>query len=159
MKVRQAIITDADRIYELIKIRMRWMDENNIYQWNKTKYLERYPLSYIKDQIENNTFYVAYNSCNIFGAMALFTNDQRWQDTSESIYVHHLVADPSEKGTGALLIKFAEKYAKKNGFYSVRLDSQENNICLDKYYDALGYIKCGMCKDGLYIGYLREKIV
>ena len=45
----------------------------------------------------------------------------------------------------------------KQGKIFLRLDSQQANHALSRYYDSLGYSPVGTCVDGSYEGILREK--
>ncbi len=39
----------------------------------------------------------------------------------------------------------------------MRLDSSKGNATLAAFYENLGYLPVGKCKDGVYEGILREK--
>ena len=49
---------DVEQIYELIKKRIKWMDNNNIHQWNKTKYLDSYPKEYFVEKVATGQLYI-----------------------------------------------------------------------------------------------------
>lgn len=42
---------DIKDILSLIKLRIKWMDEKGIEQWNKTDYLNSYPSEYFENCI------------------------------------------------------------------------------------------------------------
>lgn len=52
-----------------------------------------------------------------------------------------------------------EQFAVDGGKRFVRLDCAVNNAFLNRYYEAAGYVLSGTCKDGLYEGNRREKIL
>lgn len=157
MRIRMAEINDIDNIIALIQKRIDWMDEKGLNQWNKTNYLEVYPKEYFRKGIENGSFFVAEEDGEIIGTMALYRKDYRWEDGLDSVYVHHLTAEPQRKGIGRKLIEFAEEYAKNIPVDMIRLDSAVDNQKLADYYEPMGYMPVGECVDGLYIGILREK--
>ena len=91
--------------------------------------------------------------------MALLDRDARWPngDDGRALYVHHLATDPDRPGLGREMLAWAEDYARKQGKIFLRLDSQQANHALSRYYDSLGYSPEGTCVDGSYEGILREK--
>ncbi len=157
MEIRSAEIGDIDNIIALIQKRIDWMDEKNLNQWNKTNYLDVYPKKYFMEGINNKCFFVAEEDGKVIGTMALYRHDPRWEDGLDSVYVHHLTAEPGKAGVGRSLIKFAEEYAKNIPVDMIRLDSAVGNQKLTDYYEAMGYMPAGECVDGLYAGILREK--
>ncbi|MEG1876847.1 MAG: GNAT family N-acetyltransferase [Lachnospiraceae bacterium] len=159
MTITKATLSDIDAIIALIQARINWMETQHLNQWNKTKYLECYPYDYFADKIREESVFVAVQDGIIIGAMALFCYDPRWENDKEAFYVHHLVADCDYPGLGRQLLSFAEEYAKEHGIKVLRLDSQQGNPVLNRYYDVLGYTKVGQCVDELYRGIKREKIL
>ena len=152
---RKAEKKDVKFIISLIKQRIEWMNQVGINQWNKTDYLGVYPVSYFEQNIDY--FIVAEIHKIIVAATALYRLDERWNEQTNSLYVHHLVSDINYKGVGKKLLEYAEIYAKNNGFESIKLDSAVGNIKLENFYTELGYTPCGTCVDGPYHGILREK--
>ena len=69
----------------------------------------------------------------------------------------YLATDPDRPGLGREMLAWAEDYARKQGKIFLRLDSQQANHALSRYYDSLGYSPEGTCVDGSYEGILREK--
>ena len=56
--IQQAQPADAAAVLELIKARIRWMDEQGIRQWNTTGYLEAYGLDYFMQAARQGVLYV-----------------------------------------------------------------------------------------------------
>jgi hypothetical protein len=54
----KGLINDVEEIYLLIKKRIKWMDDNNIKQWNKTKYLSSYPKKYFEEKATSGQLHV-----------------------------------------------------------------------------------------------------
>ncbi|MGL4847890.1 MAG: GNAT family N-acetyltransferase [Clostridium sp.] len=158
MEIRLATLEDRDKIVELIKRRMKWMDEKDLYQWNKTGYLERYPNIYFDEKINEKIMFVAVEAETVVGVMALFKEDERWKKVNDkALYVHHLAVDETFKGLGVEMLKFAEEYGREIKVDFIRLDSQKTNLKLNNYYENIGYRNVGECIDGVYEGYRREK--
>lgn len=156
---QKAMNEDIDEILILIQKRIKWMDENNINQWNKTDYLKSYPKNYFQELVSKGQLYVVkYKNLNrAIGAFALLEQDKRWNDSSQSYYIHNLVTDIGVSGIGATIIKFCEQIAIKHGKNKIRLDCQDSNHKLNKYYYGLGFEYVGMVQEGNYTGIKREK--
>ena len=108
---QKAMNEDIDEILILIQKRIKWMDENNISQWNKTNYLKYYPQNYYEELVSKGQLYVVkYGDLNsVIGAFALLEQDKCWNDSSQSYYIHNLVTDIGVSGIGATIIKFCEQ--------------------------------------------------
>lgn len=156
---RLAKNNEIDTIFSLYKKRVHWMDKVGIQQWNVTKYLEVYPISYYAERQRLGELYVLSKEGVIIGAVVLLQNDERWLKivASPAYYVHNLVTEPSVKGVGKIILFEAEKMAISRGIQFMRLDCAVDNKFLNEYYDSMGYKMVGCCKEGVYIGNKREK--
>lgn len=156
---QKAINEDIDEVLILIKKRIKWMDENNISQWNKTNYLKHYPRNYYEELVSKGQLYVVkYGDLNsVIGSIALFEQDKRWNDSSQSYFIRNLVTNIGVSGIGAAIIKFCEQMAIKHGKNKIRLDCQASNHKLNEYYSGLGFEYVGMVQEGNYTGIKREK--
>lgn len=157
MIIRKSLVKDVPSIMDLLQIRIDWMDEKGLYQWNKTDYLGVYPSAYFIKLVNRQVVYVAKEADCLQGVMALFSEDPRWTKSGKALYVHHLATDLSCKGLGAEMLCYAETEAIKHGCDYLRLDCQIVNLDLNRYYERLGYICVGTCIDGAYEGNLMEK--
>ncbi len=144
-------------ILDIIKQRINWMDEKGLYQWNKTDYMGVYPPEYFLDLIQKEEVFVAQEGEKVLGVMALFPEDPRWGKNGTAFYVHHLATACGVSGLGKEMLRFAETYALEQKKDYLRLDCQQVNLPLNRYYEALGYVHCGVCIDGEYVGNLMEK--
>lgn len=76
------------------------MDEKNLYQWNRTNYMQRYPREYFLGRISSHEFYLAVDpEGKTVGVMALLLEDGRWTEDEKKncYYVHHLATRPQGK--------------------------------------------------------------
>lgn len=162
-KFRKALDNDLNSIFQLYKDRINWMDQLNLNQWNKTNYLDVYDINYFNTQINALNLYVIENITNnsIVGALVLLNEDDRWKNNEslKSYYIHNLVTSPNIKGIGNFILNEVEVLAVNNDIEALRLDCAEDNYFLNQYYESKGYIAVGKCKDGLYYGIKREKIL
>ena len=157
---RRARLPETKTVYHLIEQRIHWMDENGISGWNKTRYLDFYPLSYFQQQCSAGQLYVlASDAGQVQGAVILLEKDIRWASfpPAAALYVHNLVSAPDAHGAGAAILASTESLARKRGKQFVRLDCAENNAALNRFYESAGYLPRGRCADGPYHGILREK--
>jgi GNAT superfamily N-acetyltransferase len=156
MMIREATKEDIPAILDLLKVRIDWMDDMNLYQWNKTDYLGVYPYEHFENLVNLQVLYVAEEQ-TIVGVMALLKEDPRWPESANTRYVHHLATDPKRKGLGVTMLEFAEDLVLSEGGRVLRLDCQTVNLQLNRYYENLGYLCVGTCVDGAYEGNLMEK--
>lgn len=157
MVIRKATVKDIPDILDLLKLRIQWMDDMGLYQWNKTDYLGVYPHSYFEFRVEQDDLYVAADNGQTVGVMALLRDDPRWPTPAKALYVHHLATHPDYRGLGVTMLSFAEQETLRMGGNVLRLDCQTVNLALNRYYENLGYVHAGTCVDGAYEGSLMEK--
>lgn len=156
----KAIIEDVEEVFWLIKKRIKWMDKNEISQWNKTNYLDSYPKEYFEEKVAMGQLYVMKDdfSGKVAGAVVLLEEDRRWStDRSKSYYIHNFVSDTEIKNVGTRMIYECEKMAIKKGKDRIRLDCQASNHKLNEYYYRLGFESVGNVQVGSYVGNKREK--
>lgn len=92
-------------------------------------------------------------------AAVLLEEDESWNDSIPSLYVHNLVSSRNSKGAGRRFFDHLEDYAQTQKKKYIRLDSARDNKSLEDYYTSLGFIKAGTCIDGPYKGICRQKEV
>lgn len=156
---RKAKADEVERAFSLMEKRVHWMDETGIRQWNVTRYLEAYPMSYYEERQSAGSLYVLVRDGSIIGTVVLLEDDERWQDRSAepALYVHNLATMPGEKGAGKTILLEAEQLARSMGKHYIRLDCAVDNQFLNSYYASFGYQLAGTCEEGLYKGNRLEK--
>ena len=142
--IRRGVHEDLTPILEITKNCAVKMDAMGIYQWN-----ENYPnRNAFIDDIKNNELLVFTKGALLVGCIALCTKmddvykDVKWLTKDvKSLYVHRLAVDPQfqKKGIGKKLMDYAEDFAKKNNFISVRLDTFSKNKNNMRFYERRGY--------------------
>jgi len=146
--IRHAKLSEIFDIIVMTRACSASMIENGIYQWN-----ENYPS---KKKFENDLgrkeLYVLEIEGRIIGAIVISTfMDEEyapiaWSTPNDNaIYIHRLTVHPDHqrKGYAQQMMEFAEAFAKKNGFGSIRLDTFSQNPRNQKFYKARGYRKLG----------------
>ena len=151
---------DVPHVFQLIRQRIAWMDEQGIKSWNKTNYLARFPESYFFEKCRAGELYVLHEADRaLHGAVVLLTEDSRWNTLppAHAYYLHNLVSAPNTHGAGRRILCDVEVLACKNGKDVLRLDCIRGNEAINRFYERAGYVACGECMDGPYHGILREK--
>lgn len=148
MKIRPALIQDLDEIKNLTEACAVAMQDKNIYQWN-----EHYPSrEKLNADIAKNELYILEENSEIRGIIVLtdFMDEEyipiKWlTETGHNLYIHRLATHPSvwDQGYGQQLMDFAEDFARRNGFDSVRLDTFSQNKRNHRFYESRGYKRLG----------------
>lgn len=146
--IRKGTLGDINNILEITKACAANMIDKNIFQWN-----EFYPnkTPFINDA-NRDELYVLEIENEILGCVtaSTFMDEEyipiSWLTPNENnIYIHRLAVHPKYQGKGyaQLLMSFAEDYARKNNFRSVRLDTFSQNKRNNTFYKLRGYQKLG----------------
>tara|TARA_A100001011_G_scaffold127717_1_gene134721 strand:- start:5021 stop:5521 length:501 start_codon:yes stop_codon:yes gene_type:complete len=142
--IRAGNISDIDSILNITKSCAAHMVQNGIYQWS-----EDYPdkSSFVNDG-ENMELYVYIENKKVIACISLCNEmDEVYFPVSwvtknnNNLYIHRLAVHPDfqKKGIGKALMDFAEKYAKKKEYKSIRLDTFSVNKRNLKFYESRGY--------------------
>jgi len=146
--ISKATIEDIDSILKITKVCAKHMISNNIFQWN-----ENYPnkLAFEND-IKRNELYVLKIDSVIMACIVItaFKDEEyrpiKWLSKDENnIYIHRLAVHPKYQGKGIAqqLMDFAENFATKNNYTSIRLDTFSQNKRNQKFYELRGYKRLG----------------
>ena len=146
--IRKATLKDIGKLLEITKACAVSMIHKKIYQWN-----EFYPNknAFLKD-LEQNELYVLELNNELIGCVCVSTfMDEEYKaiswlsQTKNNIYIHRLAIQPNHQGKGYAqkLMTFAEGFAEKKNFLSVRLDTFSQNERNVKFYENRGYKRLG----------------
>jgi len=141
--IKTGNIADIDCVLGITKSCARHMIKQGVYQWN-----EQYPDrdSFVND-VKNNELYVYLEKEKVVGCISLCNEmDEvymavRWKTINlNSLYIHRLAVHPNfqKKGVGKALMDFAENFARKKDYESVRLDTFSKNKRNLKFYNGQG---------------------
>ena len=147
---RPAKYSEVSQIWQILKdaIKRRKKDGSN--QWQ-----DGYPnMEVVKNDIENKIGFVLTQNDTIIGYTAVIINDEpdyiniegRWLSDQDFV-VYHRVAVSEEflaKGMAKKMIKLIEKYALSKNIYSLKADTNHDNIPMMKIFEKLGYSFCGI---------------
>ncbi|WP_425076318.1 GNAT family N-acetyltransferase [Psychroserpens sp. S379A] len=146
--IRKATVNDIGHIISITKACAKFMIDKNIFQWN-----EHYPTkTAFENDLKRDELYVLETDNTIKGCIVISTcMDEeympvQWLTPNEnSIYIHRLAIHPNYQGKGFAqqLMDFAETFAQRNNYTSVRLDTFSRNKRNQKFYELRGYQKLG----------------
>ena len=146
MIIKKASEPDLSQLLSIVKSCGQNLIEQGIFQWN-----EQYPKREdLLEDIELQELWKLEDKNGIIGLIVLTENEDaeyqkvKWLTKNHrNLYIHRLAVDPKFQGKGYAqkLMDFAEKYAKENGYNSIRLDTFSQNKRNQKFYEQRNYIK------------------
>jgi ribosomal protein S18 acetylase RimI-like enzyme len=147
--IREATVNDLDAILKITKSCAKKLVSKNIFQWN-----EYYPnRNVFENDLYNKWLYVTVKENKVIGSVCVsdLIDDEyatvKWltPNNNNNIYIHRLAVDPDYQGVGYAqkMMSFAEEFAKKNKYKSIRLDTFSKNMKNQKFYKQRGYKKLG----------------
>jgi len=146
MLIERATYSNLEACHLITKSCASAMIKNGIFQWN-----EAYPSKDVLDRdIELQQLWKLTENNTIIGVIVLTKIEDveyksvKWLTKNKyHLYIHRLAVHPTYQGKGYAqkLMSFAEDYALKNGFHSIRLDTFSKNARNQKFYKKRGYIK------------------
>jgi len=148
MIIKKASFNQLQEIFEIFQQCKQALNNENVFQWT-----DNYPtLDIIFQDIANSHLYGLYQQDECIGAIVLNSiqspqyNAILWKDTNGKVLtIHRLAIKPiyQNRGYAKKLMSFAEKYALRNQFTSIRLDTYSANKASVKLYEQRGYEKRG----------------
>ncbi|CAH8282225.1 acetyltransferase (GNAT) family protein [Mariniflexile fucanivorans] len=165
--IRKGTYVDIDKILETTNLCAAHLIEKNIFQWN-----EHYPNKEVFfEDLKRKELFVLEQHTNLIGCITIstfmdpFYEPLTWLTTNKNnLYIHRLAIHPNYQGHGYAqkLMSFAEAYARKNNFTSIRLDTFSQNTRNLTFYEQRGYTRLdGICfpKQSEYPFYCYELII
>lgn len=156
-KFEKATLTQIPQIWEILLQAILRRKKDGSKQWQ-----DGYPNEEIvKSDIEKGFAYVLMFDEEIVGYAAVIFNDEpayadikgSWLSNDEFIVIHRIAISDKQSGKGLakLIMKFTEDLALNNNIYSVKVDTNFDNIAMLKTFERSGYTYCGevMLRDGL----------
>jgi len=146
---RKAQITEISPIWDILQLAILRRKEDGSIQWQ-----DGYPNpEVIQKDLEKGAGYVLTEEETIVGYCAVVINDEpeysnikgKWL-TNEDFVVFHRLAISSiylEKGFAKIIIGFIEDFALKNKIFSVKADTNFDNLAMLNIFEQLGYSYCG----------------
>lgn len=143
LSFRPATAVDVQTLHALRRAAEDWLERQGIHQWRPGAV----SAAEIDEQVRLGEWQVAVDGDSINGALRLLWSDETvWPpDTNVAAYVHGLVIDRRNAGTGlgVRILSWAHDQARHAGARVLRLQCVEANARLRRYYTALGFREVG----------------
>ena len=148
MILRKTKTTDIPRVMEIINQAKQYFKENDIDQWQ-----DGYPNNMtIQEDIKNGEAYVLDHDDHILGTCMITINGEptydviegKWFSEDDYICVHRIAIDNQYKGTGLASIILNEAVALYPQYHSLRMDTHEDNLSMQRFLSKYGFHYCGM---------------
>ncbi|SFC26756.1 Acetyltransferase (GNAT) domain-containing protein [Parapedobacter composti] len=107
----------------------------------------------IQHDIEKQAGFVMTSGDTIVGYCAILINDEpayagiegKWLTDGDFVVFHRVAIADSHigKGLSKLMFAFIENYALEHNIYSVRADTNFDNLAMLKIFERAGYTYCG----------------
>jgi len=146
---RKATSADIEAIWQILQyaILRRKMD-------GSTQWQDGYPNpGVLNSDIKKDAAFVLLQGDKIIGYIAIMINDEpqyteiqgKWLSDGDFVVFHRVALSKaySGKGLGKLFMNFVEQFATKNNIYSIKADTNFDNVEMKKLLENFGYTLCG----------------
>jgi predicted GNAT family N-acyltransferase len=151
MEFRKAVKTDINDIMNIIRQAQAYFKEQGINQWQNN-----YPdVDTINNDIDNNNSYVLLKDNNIVATAAVSFDgektynsiyDGQWISNNEYAVIHRIAVNNNYKGLGlsSEIIRNVEQLCLNKGVYSIKVDTHEENLSMQKLLRKNNFQYCGV---------------
>lgn len=146
---RKATATEIPQIWSILQQAIIRRKADGSEQWQ-----DGYPNpEVIQKDIEKGAGYVLTDCDAIIGYTAILVNDEpayatikgNWLSNDDFVVFHRVAISEqhSGKGLAQTILKFIEEFALQNKIYSIKADTNYDNIAMLKTFEKSGYTFCG----------------
>ena len=146
---RNATTSEIPQIWNILQQAIAHRKKDGSSQWQ-----DGYPnLKVIQKDVEAGEGFVLTEGEEIIGYSAVMINDEpeyaklkgNWVSNDEFVVFHRLAISENYLGKGFAkkIIGFIEKFALSHNIYSVKVDTNYDNIAMLKIFEKMGYTYCG----------------
>ncbi|WP_026888946.1 GNAT family N-acetyltransferase [Clostridium beijerinckii] len=151
MKFRKAVERDINDIMRIIKQAQGYFKEQGINQWQNN-----YPNpETIRNDINNKHSYILSKDNNIVATAAVSFDGEKtydsiyeggWITNNQYAVIHRIAVDNTYKGLGlsSEIIKNVEELCLNRGIHSIKVDTHEENISMQKLLKKNKFQYCGI---------------
>jgi len=151
MNFRKARKAEASHIMNIIKQAQTYFKEHGINQWR-----DGYPnVEIIQQDIDNKNSYVLIKDNKIVATAAVSFDGEKtynhiyegeWLSDNKYAVIHRVAVDNRYKGLGlsSQIIKNVEDLCLDKGIPSIKIDTQEENISMQRLLEKNEFIYCGV---------------
>ncbi|TDW49124.1 acetyltransferase (GNAT) family protein [Flavobacterium sp. 270] len=149
LNFRKAVLNESNLIWDILSQAILRRKEDGSQQWQ-----DGYPnLDVVKKDIEKGAGYVLTNKEEIIGYASIVFNDEpayekldgKWLTNGDFAVLHRLAVSPEYLGKGLAkkILLYTEELALQNEIYSIKVDTNFDNIPMLKIFEKLDYVYCG----------------
>lgn len=146
---RKAELSEVTPIWEILQQAILRRKNDGSAQWQ-----DGYPNpEVVQKDIEKGEGFVLVDEETIIGYSAVLINDEpaydeiegNWLTTEDFVVIHRVAISEKYLGKGfaKMIIKYVEDFALSNNIFSVKADTNFDNIAMMKIFENLGYTYCG----------------
>ncbi|MFT7336083.1 MAG: GNAT superfamily N-acetyltransferase [Porticoccaceae bacterium] len=146
---RKAKLSEALQIWAILQQAILRRKEDGSTQWQ-----DGYPNpQVVHNDIEKGQGFVLVEGETIIGYSAVIINDEpaydkiegKWLTTDDFFVIHRVAISEKHlgKGLSKMVIGYIEAFAVQNNIYSIKADTNFDNIAMIKIFEKMGYILCG----------------
>ena len=146
---RKAELSEIAPIWEILQQAIIRRKEDGSKQWQ-----DGYPNpEVVQKDIEQGEGFVLVNGETIIGYSAVLINDEpayaeiegNWLTNDDFVVIHRVAISEKYLGKGfaKIIIKNIEDFALSNNIYSIKADTNFDNIAMIKIFENSGYAYCG----------------
>ena len=147
---RKADATDVSEIWAILQEAIIRRKKDGSTQWQ-----DGYPNpDVVQNDIEKGYGYVLTEGKNIIGYCAVVVNyepeylkiEGKWLTDSKFVVIHRLALSGNYlgKNLSKMIIEFVADFAIKNSIYSIKVDTNHDNIPMMKIFEKSGFSFCGI---------------
>ena len=146
---RKAELSEIAPIWEILQQAIQRRKEDGSNQWQ-----DGYPNPEViqKDIVKGEGFVLADGE-TIIGYSAVLINDEpayekiegNWLTNGDFVVLHRVAISEKYlgKGLAKMILKYIEEFAVSNNIYSIKADTNFDNIAMMKIFESSGYTYCG----------------
>ena len=146
---RKAELSEITLIWEILQQAIQRRKEDGSTQWQ-----DGYPNpNVVQKDIEKGEGFVLLDGETVIGYSAVLINDEpayekiegNWLTNGDFIVVHRVAISEKYLGKGfaKMILKNIEDFAVRNSIYSIKADTNFDNIAMMKIFEGSGYTYCG----------------
>jgi GNAT superfamily N-acetyltransferase len=146
---RKATTTEIPAIWDILQQAIARRKKDGSDQWQ-----DGYPNpEVVQKDIEKEAGFVLTEGETIIGYTAILINDEpeyakiigEWLSNDDFIVFHRVAISENHlgKGLSKKILEFIEEFALKNNIYSIKADTNFDNIAMLKIFEKSGYKYCG----------------
>jgi len=146
---RKADISEQNTIWEILQQAIIRRKKDGSAQWQ-----DGYPNpDVVQNDIEKGQGFALLEGETVIGYSAVIINDEpayagiegKWLSNDNFVVIHRVAISEKYlgKGLAKMIIGFVEEFALQNNIYSVKADTNFDNVPMMKVFENLGYTLCG----------------